>query len=242
MKDLPDYTTQVILRYEGGFIGLEELAARLGAVPPWNLRGNLVFMDGFEAELTDWHDEGTVAGMITRTTRHKFSGDWSVKLSISISESTNYGVIRRYFHYPGDGKQALFMRLGWDDDLQIFLVRGNLYTGSRELVFELGYNLETGELVVLTTGDTYYPVATGLYRGVGEVVFFPILLEFDTENEVYGTLYFADKQYDLSSVPLMAGDSSSRPQATLDIFPYGETAENTFDIYLDCVAWTKNIA
>ena len=29
-KDLPDHTRKVIIEYTGGFIGLEELAARLG--------------------------------------------------------------------------------------------------------------------------------------------------------------------------------------------------------------------
>jgi hypothetical protein len=241
MKDLPDYTTQIVIRYEGGFIGLEELAARLGAVTPWNLRGNVVFMDNFETELTDWHDTGNVEGLVERSSRHKFSGNWSAKLTANISESITYGAITRYFHYPGTGKYALFLRVGWDADLQWYSVRVDIYTGSRELQVEIVYDATSGALVVLTEGDVYATVDTDLYRGVDEVVFFPILLEFDLENEVYGTLYFADQEYDLSSVPLMAGDSSARPQCWLEIYPYGDVAENTFYIYLDCIALAKNL-
>ena len=49
-KDLPDYTREMILRYEGGFVGLEELAARLKSIVPWDLKGNILLLEDFESE------------------------------------------------------------------------------------------------------------------------------------------------------------------------------------------------
>lgn len=44
IKDLPDYTREMVIKYDAGFIGLEELAYRLKSIVPWDLRGNVIFM------------------------------------------------------------------------------------------------------------------------------------------------------------------------------------------------------
>jgi hypothetical protein len=240
-KDLPDYTRQMLLKYDEGFIGLPELAARLGSVVPGSMPGNLVFYDQFDSELTDYDVEGVGGLEAVRTSRHKFTGDWSVKMRAYWPTTSKYAALTRPFAYPGAKNCGLFTRVGWDTDAKIVVAIVLVYTGSRVLTIGVVYDYPSQELRVHTTAGAFYIVATSVKLAISDVVFYPILLTFDMENEKYGKLIFGHQEYDISNIAVRGLNSTASPRASVTVYPSGSALGDDFYIYLDSIAMTLDV-
>lgn len=240
MPDKPDYVQEVVVRYEGGFIGLEELAARLGSIVPWDMKGNIVLAENFESELTDWYDGSDAVGSTaTRSSRHKYSGDWSVKL-YNIGGDGSYALLHRYFHFPGTTKYAAFARFGWDEDCQSIALSINLKTGSREFYIVVIYDLPTTTLKVQTTGEAYHNVTTALTLSQSIVTWYPVLVTFDLATGYYDKLYVGDTEYDISGVALYYTEVGTDPEGDISV---GATPGDAipFTAYADDIILAKNV-
>jgi len=199
LTDLPDHTRQITVLYTGGFIGLEELAVRLGSIAPYNLQGNVVFMEDFETEETEWVlDEDGGDSLASRQTRQKYQGNWAIKLLVD-DVADAYAGIARLVHIPGVAKYAQYGRFRWDEDLQRltfrnhFLIEGvNYYVGMR-------YSFPTTTLEIESGDDTWVPVVTDLSIGGSTAVWYPITLIYDLVNLRYDKVIIADYEYDLSA-------------------------------------------
>lgn len=239
-KDLPDHTKEVILRYTGGFIGLEELSVRLGYPGPWEHGGNVVFMDNFDTEETDWDIAVTGAGAaVARSSRHKFSGDWSLKFTVPDVAGAD-ATAQRWLSYPGSAKYGLFARLGWDTDLTAFFI--NLYMGDGTSKYQawVQYNLNTQVLRLLHPTGPYANIATSLELGEAEVTFYPIFLVVDLDTGKYDKLYFADVEHDLSAYSLYSAGLSDLPYS--NIYIGGQRiGTGAFNVYLDAVVLLKDV-
>lgn len=197
--DLPDNTQQVTITYEGGFIGLEELATRLGFIAPFDLHGNLVMMEDFETEVTEW-TESASAGSITpeRTSRRKWSGNWSERLETG-DELNGTSTIRRSLPYPTGDKIALFCRLLLDDNVQVFDIEVNLHPSGWTNYFMLRYTRPTTTLEVWDEGVGWTPVTTTLLLGGAAEVWYPIVLVGNNTTGIYDKVIFGEQEVDLSA-------------------------------------------
>ena len=240
VKDLPDYTREMVLRYTGGFIGLEELAVRLGFPGPWTLGGNVVVMDQFDTEETDWVITPTGTGASgARSTRQKFTGDWSLKMvvpDVSGAEVT----CQRWLHFPGLGKYGLFTRIGWDEDCQKITLNAYFGDGSSTFQAYIDYNLTTKLLRLLHPTGPYANIATGLGLGESTHTFYPILLTVDLDTNKYDKLYFADVEYDISAYTLYPGSVSALPYSMIQVAAI-RTGAGAFNAYLDAAIMLKNV-
>jgi len=185
--------------YSGGFAGLEELAARLGSIVPHDLRGNVIFMEDFETEETEWTlDEDGGDSLASRQTRRKYQGNWAMKL-LADDVANAYAGMSRLIHIPGLAKYAQYGRFLWDENLQRvrfrnhFLVEGvNYYVGMR-------YSLPTTTLEIESGDDAWVSVATDLSIGEGTAVWYPITLIYDLSTLKYDKLKIAEYEYDISA-------------------------------------------
>lgn len=240
VRDLPDYTRQVVIRYEGGFIGLEELAARLGSIVPYDLRGNIVLMEDFESELTEWTDSSEGDGSsATRQTRHKYSGDWSLKLH-KISGVSRSAACHRHLHFPGITKYAAFCRFAWDDDCYDIGLSLLFRTETGTMRAQVNYDRSITTLNVRTTGNTKYEVDDALELGESTFIFFPMLVTFNLATGYYDKLYFADREYDISSVALYPTAIGGREQLTVMVEALADSAP-ALDTYFDDIIIAKNV-
>jgi len=240
VPDLPDYTKEVTLKWSGGFVGLEELATRLGFPGPYNLQGNVVLMENFESEETEWTDATDSLGSASsRSSRQKYSGDWSLKLSV-VNVLNAYAARYRDIGFPGVSKYGLFTRFAWMDDLQriwidiSFSSNGDLYQAY------LRYTLPTTTLEILTPTDPWYSVATDLELGRPTYTWYPILLTFNLETGYYGKLYFAHQEYDISSKKLGSAGYFTTPYCRI-LIGAARTAAAIFTVYVDDIIVVKNV-
>jgi len=241
IRDLPDYTREMVLRHVGGYIGMEELAARLGSCVPGNMPGNLVLMEQFDTELTDFRDTSTGNATAERCSRQKFSGDWSVKLTPDNVGAYYSGRIRRRLHFPGLKKYGLFTRLGWDTDLCYWTVGITFWTGSRKVEVAIRYDYREETLAVLISPPEYKDVATGLTLGRSDVLWFPLLVTFDLTAEAYLKLYFAGTEYTVSSYSLKAADDTTDPYCQIAVFSASNAPAQSFVSYVDAVVLTSDV-
>lgn len=240
MVDKPDYVSTITVYHEGGFAGLEELAARLGSIVPFDLQGNVILMENFESEETEWTDAssgGTCTA--TRTSRHKWSGDWAAKLYNS-GGAGNKAILERYFHFPGLLKYAAFCRFAWDSDCRKVVFRIELADESNTYNIEVAYDLPTKTLTVRTTDDTDYEVDDDLTLSEDVVTWYPILVTFDLDTGYYDKLYFADREYDISSVEV---DTSGLPFSNHGYVAVGALLGNiiAYTAYVDDIIIAKNV-
>jgi len=240
MGDLPDYTREMVLKGAAGFTGLEELAARLGSIVPWDVKGNIVLMEDFESEETEWLSSCDALGSTaTRSSRHKYSGDWACKLYV-VGNIAAYAAYYRYFHFPGTSKYAAFARLCWAGSNVKNSLGVTLQDGTKEYYAEVVYDLLTPEtLKVLSTGGAYRDVSTTLKIRPDQYAWLPVLLTFSLTTGYYDKLYFGDYEYDISDVPLYIEEAGYDPQGLVSVGAKGQVTE--FSTYVDDIIIAKNV-
>ncbi len=240
VKDLPDYTRQVVIRYEGGFIGLEELAARLGSIVPYDLRGNIVLVEDFESEETEWEDGSDVPlSTATRSSRRKYSGDWAMKLHSAL---TGGGLADtwRNFSYPGLVKCACFCRFAFDQYCRDFYVRSAFWNATSTLYAHVKYNPQTNLLTIRAAGGVWHSVDSDLYIYGTEFCWHPFMLTFDLATGYYDKLVFAQEEYDISDVALYSYAGLAEAGAYVEVYADGAIV-NAFDVYVDDIIIAKNV-
>ena len=240
MGDLPDYTRQVTIRYEGGFLGLEELAVRLGFPGVWNLKGNIVLMEDFESELTEWLDDSDgIGSTAARTSSHKYSGDWSVKLHTISTIGARAG-LERYFHCSGVGKYAVFMRICLEEHYPRVGFFLELDTPTINAVVDVRFDYWTKTLSVLGYGGISHTVATDMDLNCEQLTWYPLMVTFDLAQKTYDKLYFSDREYDISDVALDYAEPGDPLWGYLKISTE-QWAGTSFDVYVDDIIIAKNV-
>lgn len=198
-KDLPDYTRKMVIEYTGGFVGLEELAARLKSIVPWDLRGNVLLMEDFETEETEWvfTDTGG-ASAVTRQSRHKHSGNWAIKLFVDdVADAKAF--IQRYIAYPGAVKCGLFCRAKFNEDAQDLRLAGEFWDGTDRYNPVAKYDRANTTLSIWDNTLGEVPLDTALSIAHSALIWVPWLITFNLKTGLWDKIRFADMEYDISA-------------------------------------------
>lgn len=241
VKDLPDYTKQMVIRYEGGFIGLEELAARLGSIVPWSLQGNVYFVEDFETEETEWTLAASVGNhKAIRQTRHKYSGDWALELYYE-NDGLGNGYAERYLASPGIQKYGVSCMMAWDSDMQRCGMTLDIYTTTKMYFVGWIYDLPTTTLSVLNESSAWEAVATDLDLSQSAFTWYPVTFIFDLVNEAHNTLSIGGIEYDISGITLYNALSTDDQHIVLTLFSGKPSPVTDYYVYFDNVAITYNV-
>jgi len=239
-QDLPDYTRKVIIEYTGGFVGLEELATRLGFIAPFNLQGNLVMMEDFETEATEWYlTPGGGLSTVTRQTRHKWSGNWAIEL---FTDDVGGAVsqVARAVHYPGDLKYGLFGRFMWDDAIQDVILGCTVFTGTRQIEVWVQYIGAINALNIWDSTGGYVPIDAAFDLHNALLTWYPLLLVFDTATEMWVSLRIGGYSIDLSTYALDAVGLVASPYIWI-VASNGAYLGTGHTSYVDDIVLTKNV-
>lgn len=239
-RGYPDFTQAVTHILTGGFAGLEELAARLKSIVPWDMKGNIVLMEDFETEETEWIlDEDGGSSLASRQTRHKYSGDWAIKL-LADDVADAYASMTRYLHHPGNSKYAFFCRIGcdwhakeWELGVTFDLFGVRTYANVK---FSRGAPL----VQIKTSAGAWQAILTTFRLEDANYIFHPLLLILDLTTSKYSKLYLDDVEYDLSTYSLSTIDNLA--EKYLSIAVTNRAVEGTGStIYVDNIVIAKNV-
>lgn len=240
IKDLPDYTRQMVIKYDAGFTGLEELAVRLKSIVPWDLRGNVIFMEDFESEVTEWSltPSGTGSSAV-RTSEHKWSGDWSIKL-VAGDEVGAFAGMERLFPGNEATKLALFARLYFDNTATKLFLSGGYTVGDIDYLFGLIYYPDTGILAYSDENSVEQVLASGLTLGT-DVHFWPLLLVIDCNTGYYVKAIFGGQEYDMTTFKMDTADPTGYdPRGAVGVTADSVGAVGS-TIYVDDIVVVKNV-
>ncbi|MBA7716845.1 hypothetical protein ES703_125927 [subsurface metagenome] len=239
-QDLPDYTRKMIIEYTGGFMGLEELAVRLGSIVPWDMRGNVVFMEDFETEETEWDKTEVKAGdSVTRQTRRKWSGNWAMKMVTSDVNNAETRLYRDIAH-PGDTKVAIFSRIAFDRDLRDLRFGFLEHKGVPLNRFFLRYQLQTTELSIHIEPDIWEVIDDSLNFEPTTYIWLPICLTVNLETSKYDKLRMGSHEYDISAYGPDIGVINRTPLLRPYVYNH-EIDDVGATIYVDDIVLVKNV-
>ena len=239
-RDLPDGTRKMTIAYTGGFVGLEELAVRLGSIVPYNLLGNVVLMEDFETTLTEWvADVIGVGNTVARSTTHKYSGSYSIEFDIS-TPGTNWGMVTRHIYYPGVDKYGLFCRAAWDDSMEVFDISVSFYDGIYVYGNGVKYDYLNKRLQIYDDTGDWVTIDDDLDLGFPSLTWCPMLFTFDLASLLFDKVYIAGHEYDISAYGVFR-EADDTPEHGEIVLIAAEEGGGGFIMYADDVVLVKGV-
>jgi len=239
-QDLPDYSRKVIIEYTGGFMGLEELATRLGFIAPFDLQGNVVMMEDFETEETEWGFTavgGTTAA--ARQSRHKFSGNWAIELFVD-NVAGAVADVHRHIYYPGAVKCGLFCRVKFDKNASIMRFGAEFWNGTHRFNPICEYNRVTTTLSIFDDTLSQVTVDAALEIARNDLIWVPWLIIFDLSTGLWDRIRFGDMEYDRSANVLVNGAVVRAKYGWLGVAAL-DVAGAGFTCYTDDIVLVRNV-
>ena len=235
----PDWGASAQLSTVYSLQDLAELAARLGSINTFDRRGNVVFLDDFEAGLSRWEvgTYGTGAAAVVSVYR-SHSGAYAAKLTTG-SDGAQAIEIRRQIPRPVAGKIGLEFSWAWDGPLWCVVVSLDLFNGATYDHYVVAFYRSTDLITLRDAAGVAQTIASGLLMQTDHLMFHTAKLVVDTESRKYVRLLFDRNSYDLSAYGCQAIADASTPRLVLLIGPWGNTANN-IDTYVDDVIVTQN--
>lgn len=239
-RGYPDWTTPVTQITTGGFAGLEELAARLGSIVPWDMEGNIILMEDFGSELTGWLDDSSAGtSEALRSSRRKYSGDWSVKL-YNAGGAGIYSTILKWIAFAGINKQGVFARFCVDVNHQIISLRLLLLTGKRAVIVQAKYNHLLETLTVFNNAGADEVVAESLGIQLPEYRWIPFYFTYDLSTGYYGKVSINETEFDISHIPFRDTAATIYKNGVIEAKTIA-TEAGAFTAYVDDIVLVKNV-
>jgi len=236
---LPDYSTKYKMATIFGQIDTGELAARLGSPDTFDRRGNVVFMDDFEATVLHWGVFLVGAGSsVVLSTADVYRNSQSCKLHTDINLN-DLAEIRRSFALPVNSKIGMEFSVSGDFTNTNLEFWHSIYTGARLYVAKIRYHYTTKTLSYADSGDIFQPLSTT--QGIGDASFFystfKLVIDYDTHK--YVRLIVDKDTYDLSTYDLQWAANATTPRMHT-IIQLKNTAAAARTAYIDDVILTQN--
>lgn len=240
-RDLPDGTRKMVLEFSGGLVGLEELAARLGSIVPFDMQGNVFFQDDFEGSLVNWTEltsGGAEASSIVATLYR--SPTHSLVLAVP-NVAGNYVTRHTYLPYLGAKKYgfacALTIPLTADDARFLVTFKVNL------TLYYAGVAIDhVNKLVKIRTGAAAYTSVASLTQATNiEPVFHTLQLYVNMVTKKYIKLKLDDTEVDLSTYSLATGtEANAEDYIQLLLGNYADAAVGS-GIYFEDIVAVRNV-
>jgi len=195
----PDYGMYTLAQTIYRLADMGELASRLGSIVTFDRRGEVIWLDDFESDLTKWYNLTPGGGVeITASNERCRNGGFSAKVYFPAAVTTNQTLEHRQ-PYPVLSKigfEASFTTSDKMDFIEFYLVlydRTNLYRGL------IRYNMQTRILQYYDHNDAPQILDASLYLHHDVRLFHTMKLVVDFVNKRYERLILDDKVYDMSA-------------------------------------------
>lgn len=216
-----------------------ELAARLGSIITYDRRGDVVWFDDFESDISQWEITGAEAGYAAVQSAERCRmGGFSCKMTTPAIGGTYVG-IRKYLPLPVISKIGAEISFSMTSDIQQYRMELQFFNGTSYWTARVTYN-RVNEILTVLDGSTYRTIASGLSPYIKAQLFNILKVVVDPLNTGnYVRIIFLDEEYDVSAYSLFSGSSATAPRIKFEfqVTGVGDVARVAF---ADCAIITQN--
>ncbi|GAI04660.1 unnamed protein product [marine sediment metagenome] len=235
----PDFGVYAVKETVSGLADLGELAARLGSIATFDRRGDVVWFDDFENDLSAWYELGVGtdhdAYMSAESARN---GAFSCKL---ITGRT-LGQGSKIIHISSGlvpSKIGIEVSFTTNANLDEFRVRLYLYDSVYYYTPEIRCYLSTRELKYIDAENDPIPFATNVFLSPHNQLYHTLKFVFDQPNQTYSRVILDNVPYDLSGIPVRKRESDLYPRYWIEIATRASADANVTS-FVDDVIITQN--
>ena len=219
--------------------GLGEQAARLWSPNTFDRRGNIIWMDSFEAGHTKWRLNFALGGGAAGLTVARVAfGGYSVFLTTGVLAPRNAWMDTE-FSFPRLSKLGFESKLNIPVGLERVEINYTLHDGVDSWLYALQYNRGARTLSVWNAPGAWVVINPNILMVVGTTIFQMFKLVGDMIIKQYVRAIVNEREYDLRAYAPQQGVSFLEPRILASIYCYG-TAVANFTTYVDCVIFTQN--
>lgn len=235
----PDFGMYAIAETIYKLTDMGELATRLGSIVTFDRRGDVVWLDDFEAAVLRWTagaSAGSSAPVLSTTEQ------WMGVKSVYFATVAGAG------EYSRIGKNLPLSRLG-KSGVEFFILLESRTPGYMQLRVNIedGTNLSYAELrldsqartasIITPTGTIV--IATNCFPTYPNKVWVPVKLVVDMDTDLYTRLLIGDQGYDISSYALVPVAASTNRYLDVYICLVGDIIATMY-AYLENFILTQN--
>jgi len=216
----------------GSLADMGELAARLKSIVTLDRRGDVIFLEDFEAPILNWTKYGVAAGAAQRLYPDEaFMGSQSLYLSPGDAAEDKSGIIRR-FHSTANQKYGIEVMTRELTSHPLFDIELYVNDGTIRYWSELRYDPSNDILQILDSGGEFKTIATVIRASAASGQWWPMKLVIDSKTGKYVRGIFLGVEYDLSTEVMKTDTISVFPfiQVSIEVVnALGVAAEALFD-------------
>ena len=155
-------------------------------------------------------------------------------------EANAYASLDRVFSAPGEGKLAVFARVGFDENSPAVTLYGTGQVGATQYIFAIRYDVVAQELSYRDAASNYQVIGSSLILGMAAFDWYPFLLVVDLATGYYVRAIVNNTEYDLSAYTMESGVSGTAPTGEVLVWSSAVgAAGGTF--YVDDIIVVKNV-
>jgi len=238
VRGWPDYTnvTALVDNYDefgqNYPVGGGDIAARLGSIKTYDMRGRVYWMDDFEAAVLKWKTFGLGAGgSQALTTDYARNGNQSVKLTSNIGPP-NISSIRHEIALPRNVKMGFEVHISMAAGFNLMDIEALLADGSTISHATVRIDEVTNQLLYLDEHDIFVDTGLDLCLSTYEDHFHAIKLVWDYETDEWLRIMYDHQELNLHRAAMRNNAWFFWPAATLSISNYGDNVNNV-PVYVD---------
>lgn len=235
----PDFGVYAVKETVSGLADLGELAARLGSIATFDRRGDVVWFDSFESDLSAWYELGTGTDHDAYVSAESArNGAFSCKL---ITGSGGYGTGMIVHLGGGLVLSKIGLEVSWTfktalDELRL---RFLYYDGARYYDYQIRFDRSSKELRYYDADGDPIAFATGISLTAHDQLYHTLKFVMDLPNRKYNRVILDNVSYDLSAYPVKTDTSTVSPKYELTIATQ-VIADSNETSYIDDVIITQN--
>jgi hypothetical protein len=224
-----------------GYIGLAELAARLGSPVCFDRRGQIVWWDDFENAPLKWGPflSGTGAAVALDTTNSFLKGQ-SVKLTAGTTASM-YGHIRKLIPFVAQNRvgfeATICLSTGLEPtDIQFFLTHQTATTSSNTI---LKWDIVNHKLYLWNLSGTWTEIVSAYSPDHDNFTWFKFKFVVDFSTGYYQRVMYGNQVFDASAIKFIAYTGTYSPGLYVHVRNTGSGDTNRI-CWVDDVVITTN--
>ena len=223
------------------YMGAAELAVRLGSISTFERRGNVIWMDDFEAPILRWKTTTLGGASIKLSTEQSLCGVQSAKF-ISGTGASRSCFLYRYLPEPRATKVGFEFAFTTSTNTDFLEFYGIVYDGTQYTYGVIRIVYDDDKIYYAKSDNGGYTwTDTGLSPQLQSVDYFFRRLKFvfDYGTHKWMRVFLDNEEEDLSNQPMFTYPDATRKQTLVRVSHKGDGV-NTSHIFVDNIIITQN--